>query len=59
MIIDRQGREFGENGKHVKDIDFTDHGPGRRHPNPHEHPTIPNPTGGTPQRGPYQPLNGG
>jgi len=52
-----QAREFGHNGEPVKDIDFTDHG--RGHSNPHEHPSIPNPTGGTPQRGPHQPLNGG
>jgi hypothetical protein len=50
-----QGREFGKNGEHVKDIDFTDHG--RDHPNPHEHPIVPNETGGTPKRGPAQPLN--
>jgi RHS repeat-associated protein len=50
-----QGREFGENGDHIKDIDFTDHG--RDHPNPHEHQIIPNETGGTPKRGPARPLN--
>jgi RHS repeat-associated protein len=31
-----QGREFGEGGKHIKDIDFTNHGRSD-HPNPHEH----------------------
>ena len=51
-----QGREFGANGEHVKDIDFTDHGRGD-HPNPHEHPIVPNETGGTPKRGPARPLN--
>ncbi len=43
----RQGREFGENGEHVRDIDFTDHDftdHGRGHPNPHQHPIIPNPS---------------
>jgi RHS repeat-associated protein len=52
-----QAREFDENGKPVKDIDFTDHGRPEQHSNPHEHPYIPNPTGGTPQRGPAQPLS--
>lgn len=49
-----QAREFDENGKAVKDIDFTDHG--RKHPNPHQHRYIPNETGGTMKRGPYEPL---
>jgi len=31
-----QGREFGKGGKHVKDIDFTNHGRGD-HTNPHQH----------------------
>ena len=31
-----QGREFGDEGKHVKDIDFTDHGR-KDHTNPHQH----------------------
>jgi len=31
-----QGREFGEGGKHNKDIDFTNHGRSD-HPNPHQH----------------------
>ena len=44
-----QGREFDANGKPVKDIDFTDHGRPQNHPNPHQHPYIPNPTGGTPK----------
>jgi RHS repeat-associated protein len=46
-----QAREFDKNGKPVKTIDFTDHGEPDIHPNPHEHPSDPNPTGGTPQRG--------
>jgi hypothetical protein len=50
-----QGREFGEDGKPVKDIDFTDHGRSD-HPNPHQHRHTPNPTGGTPQHGPTEPL---
>ena len=53
-----QAREFDENGNPVRDIDFTDHGrpdvPG--HTNPHEHPYVSNPTGGTPQRGPARPF---
>ncbi|MFN7429003.1 MAG: RHS repeat-associated core domain-containing protein [bacterium] len=53
-----QAREFGENGRVIRDIDFTDHGrpdvPG--HTNPHQHPYNPNPTGGTPSRGPAEPF---
>jgi RHS repeat-associated protein len=51
-----QAREWDANGRPVKDIDFTDHGRPRNHANPHEHPYLPNPTGGTPQRGPARPL---
>ena len=51
-----QAREFDENGNPVKTIDFTDHKESRIHPNPHEHPYEPNPTGGTPQRGDPKPL---
>ena len=51
-----QAREFDENGNPVRDIDFTDHGRPDHHPNPHQHPIEPNPTGGTPKRGPSQPL---
>jgi len=49
-----QAREFDADGNVVKDIDFTTHG--RGHPCPHEHPYNPNPTGGTPARGPQTPL---
>ena len=52
-----QAREFDAEGKPVKDIDFTDHGrPSQHLDNPHQHPYVPNPTGGTPQRGGDQPL---
>nr|NMN92076.1 RHS repeat-associated protein [Brenneria salicis ATCC 15712 = DSM 30166]RBP61173.1 RHS repeat-associated protein [Brenneria salicis ATCC 15712 = DSM 30166] len=55
-----QAREWGydENGKLVpkRDIDFTDHGRPAKHPNPHQHDYIPNPTGGTPQHGPARKL---
>lgn len=51
-----QAREFDAQGNPVKDIDFTDHGRPKTHPNPHEHPYQPNPTGGTPKRGNPQPL---
>ena len=51
-----QAREFDSKGKPVKDIDFTDHGRPQNHPNPHQHRYIPNPTGGTPQRGPTEPV---
>jgi hypothetical protein len=52
-----QAREFGENGKPIRDIDFTDH---RRkdHTNPHQHRHIPNKTGGTPQRDDAEPVPG-
>lgn len=46
-----QAREFDTKGNPIKTIDFTDHGEPLIHPNPHEHPCIPNPTGGTPKRG--------
>ncbi len=32
-----QARELDENGKPVRDIDFTDHGRPQNHPNPHQH----------------------
>ncbi len=51
-----QAREFDKQGKPVRDIDFTDHGRPSSHPSPHQHRYIPNPTGGTPQRGPTEPL---
>jgi hypothetical protein len=50
-----QAREFGEGGKPVKDIDFTDHGRSD-HPDPHQHRFLENETGGTPKRGPTEPL---
>jgi hypothetical protein len=48
-------REFGKDGKPVRDIHFTDHGR-NGHPNPHQHKYESNPTGGTPKRGDPQPL---
>jgi RHS repeat-associated protein len=51
-----QAREFDADGNPVRDIDFTDHGRPQNHENPHQHNYIPNPTGGTPQRGPAVPL---
>lgn len=51
-----QAREFDAEGRPVRDIDFTDHGRPGQHENPHEHPYRDNPTGGTRQRGPDQPL---
>ena len=51
-----QAREFDDKGRPVRDIDFTDHGRPGQHSNPHEHPYRENPTGGTRQRGPEQPL---
>lgn len=51
-----QGREFDSNGAPIKDIDFTDHGRPGEHENPHQHPYVPNSTGGTPQHGRAEPL---
>jgi len=51
-----QAREFDKDGKPIKTIDFTDHGEPLIHSNPHEHPSKPNQTGGTPKRGDPQPL---
>ena len=52
-----QAREFDKRGQPVRDIDFTDHGrPGQHMNNPHQHRYLPNPTGGTPQRGPAEPM---
>lgn len=45
-----QAREFGADGKPVRDIDFTDHGRKGNHPNPHQHRYDKNPTGGTMKR---------
>ena len=45
-----QAREFDAAGKPVRDIDFTDHGRPKQHPNPHQHRYEPNTTGGTPSR---------
>jgi RHS repeat-associated protein len=50
-----QAREFDADGEEVQTIDFTDHGRAD-HPNPHRHQRLPNPTGGTPKRGPPEPL---
>jgi len=50
-----QAREFDASGKPVRDIDFTNHGRAD-HPNPHQHKYTPNGTGGTPKRGPTEPL---
>lgn len=52
----RQGREFGDNGKDIGRIDFTDHGDPTKHPCPHWHENLPNETGGTPKIGDAEPL---
>jgi hypothetical protein len=52
----RKTREWGKDGKLEKDIDWTDHGRPKDHPNLHQHRWQPNPTGGTPQRGSAEPL---
>ena len=46
----KQAREFDSNGKLIKDIDFTNHGRPKTHPNPHQHSWECNPAGGTPKR---------
>lgn len=46
----RQAREFNEQNKPVRDIDFTDHGRPQNHTNPHQHEYKENATGGTLQR---------
>jgi RHS repeat-associated protein len=51
-----QAREFDQDGKAVRDVHFTDHGRPRVHTSPHQHRYLPNPTGGTPQVGPAEPL---
>ena len=51
-----QAREFDKNGNPTRDIDFTDHDRPRQHTNPHQHTYRPNPTGGSPQRGPAEPV---
>jgi RHS repeat-associated protein len=53
----RKAREFDENGKPVKDIEFTDHGRPKNHTNPHQHRIVPNQTGGTPKRLDAEPLD--
>ena len=53
-----QAREFDENGKPVRTLDFTDHGRPHDHMNPHQHVYKPNPTGGTPGRENAEPLPG-
>ncbi len=45
-----QAREFDAKGKPVRDIDFTDHGRPKKHPDPHQHRYVPNETGGTLRR---------
>jgi hypothetical protein len=52
----RQTREWGSNGQLNKDTDWTDHGRPGNHSNPHDHDWIPNPTGGSLQRGPAKPV---
>jgi RHS repeat-associated protein len=56
-----KAREFGEGGVPVKDIDFThptfpNGTPRPDHVAPEQHRWEPNPTGGTPRRGPGEPL---
>ncbi len=43
-------REIDKYGKPIRDIDFTDHGYPKAHPNPHQHEHRENETGGTPKR---------
>ena len=51
-----QTREFGFNGKPVKQVDWTDHGRAAQgHTNPHVHDYLIDPNGGTPAHGPARP----
>jgi RHS repeat-associated protein len=50
-----QTREFGADGKPVKQTDWTDHGRPTEHTDPHVHDYEPNPTGGTPKHGKGRP----
>ena len=50
----KQAREFDNNGKPIRDVDFTDHGRPNQHTDPHEHPYHPT----TGQRGKAQPCSG-
>lgn len=52
----KQTRQWGYDGKEIKTTDWTDHGTPNIHPNPHDHLTIPNSTGGTPERGKFTPF---
>jgi len=54
----RQAREFDAEGKEIKRIDFTDHNRPQNHTNPHEHKIKPNETGGTPEIGDPEPVEG-
>ncbi|MCG8424204.1 MAG: hypothetical protein MJE77_40445, partial [Proteobacteria bacterium] len=54
-----QTREFGADGKPVKQVDWTDHGRPAQHTDPHVHDYLPNLTGGTPQLGPARPPRPG
>lgn len=51
-----QAREITENGVHVRDVDFTDHGYPDKHTNPHQHRYVENSTGGTRKRGDPEPF---
>jgi len=54
-----QTREFGEGGRPIKDVDWTDHGRPGNHTNPHVHDFIFDPNGGTPGHGPARPPRPG
>ena len=53
-----KAREFGKDGKPVRDIDFTDHGKGKNHPDPHDcphqHRWEENSTGGSLKKGDHE-----
>ncbi|MFI5344285.1 MAG: hypothetical protein ACHQUC_08705 [Chlamydiales bacterium] len=52
-----KAREFDENGKAVRDIEFTDHCRPHDHTCPHQHDRTENATGGTKERGKQKPVS--
>ena len=51
-----KAREWGKDGELIRDIEFTDHGGRKNHPDPHQHKYTPNPTGGRKQKGKPEPV---
>ncbi|MFI5344287.1 MAG: RHS repeat-associated core domain-containing protein, partial [Chlamydiales bacterium] len=51
-----KAREFDENGKAVRDIEFTDHCRPQKHTCPHQHRRVENETGGSKKRDDPEPV---